>query len=98
MTTAVAARCACCLDPVSLVWQVVTGGSKTYVVCGSGGCEQWAWAQGLTPLKWDARPPVSRRHKTCATCNGELPRRKADRWGDAGEYCTLTCQNRSAAA
>jgi hypothetical protein len=95
MTMTVTPRCAHCTDPITLVGQVVTNHAKTYIICGNGGCEQWAWAQGLSPAGWAARPSVSRRHKTCAHCHGELPRRTTDRWGDAGGYCTLTCQQRA---
>lgn len=89
--TAPAARCAHCTDPVGAVWQVMTG-RRTVVICGAGGCEQWAWAQGLSPFGERPGAARSRRAKVCAGCGGELPRRTRDRFREGGrEMCSLTC-------
>jgi hypothetical protein len=80
--------CACCRELLGDVWRVTV--PRVFLICGAGGCEQWAWAQGLSYADDEIPPP--RRHVVCAHCREQLPRRKRDRFTEGGrQFCTLTC-------
>lgn len=98
--------CSMCKDPIDGVWAVTWG--TGHLICGKAACQDAVHRMGLTIATVGSglseehaavtTPKVrreGRQPRVCATCKGQLPRLRKDRFRDGQkQYCSLTCLQR----
>jgi hypothetical protein len=94
--------CAHCHEELTGLWTATWG--TGHLICGDRACQFWAQAKGLSiaftgnaaiptqPVYVRPAQPRTRQPRVCATCKGQLPRLRKDRFVEGSkQYCSLTC-------